>query len=35
MLVFTVEVYDPDRHWTQAPRRTYLKWAIHFISMSR
>jgi hypothetical protein len=25
--VFTVEVYEPGRHWTEPPKRTYLMWS--------
>ena len=31
MLVFTVEVYEPGRHWTVAPRRKYLMWSNSFL----
>lgn len=30
MMVFTVAVYVAGAHWTEPPRRAYLKWADWF-----
>ena len=30
MIIFTVEVYEAGRHWTEAPRRKYMLWADYF-----
>ena len=28
--VIAIDVYDPGLHWTQAPRKTLIKWCDYY-----